>query len=112
MKMKLLITTSLALIAVSGCSLFPTVKPLEVNTIALPAPMYHPPLPMEIQATEVLFEVLTPEIMEEYLQLVKDGKAPAVAYYALTTTTIRKPFDEHGRDHPLHKEHLIDCRVL
>ena len=85
MKMKLLITTSLALIAVSGCSLFPTVKPLEVNTIALPAPMYHPPLPMEIQATEVIFEVLTPEIMEEYLQLVKEGKAPAVAYYALTT---------------------------
>ena len=48
------------LIAVSGCSLFPTVKPVDVNTI-------------------------TPEIMEEYLQLVKDGKAPAVAYYALTT---------------------------
>ena len=47
--------------------------------------MYHPPLPMEIQATDVTFEVLNPEIMEEYLQLVKDGKAPAVAYYALTT---------------------------
>ena len=85
MKMKLLITTSLALILVSGCSLLSTVKPVDVNTIALPAPMYHPPLPMEIQATEVTFEVLTPEIMEEYLQLVKDGKAPAVAYYALTT---------------------------
>jgi len=73
------------LIAVSGCSMFPMTKPIEVNTIALPAPMYHPPLPMEIQATEVTFEVLNPEIMEEYLQLVKDGKAPAVAYYALTT---------------------------
>ena len=87
MKMKLLITTSLALILVSGsgCSLLSTVKPVDVNTIALPAPMYHPPLPMEIQATEVTFEVLTPQIMEEYLQLVKDGKAPAVAYYALTT---------------------------
>ena len=87
MKMKLLITTSLALILVSssGCSLLSTVKPVDVNTIALPAPMYHPPLPMEIQATEVTFEVLTPEIMEEYLQLVKDGKAPAVAYDALTT---------------------------
>jgi|TARA_R110002020_G_scaffold120813_3_gene275130 hypothetical protein len=83
--MKKILISLGALIAVSGCSLIPTVKPVDVNTIALPAPMYHPPLPMEIQATEVLFEVLTPEIMEEYLQLVKDGKAPAVAYYALTT---------------------------
>ena len=41
------------LFTVSGCSLFPTVKPIEVNTIALPAPMYHPPLPMEIQAVTV-----------------------------------------------------------
>jgi len=73
------------LFTVSGCSLFPTVKPIEVNTIALPAPMYHPPLPMEIQAVDVEWKVLTPEIMAEYLQLVKEGKAPAVAYYALTT---------------------------
>ena len=72
------------LFAVSGCSLLP-VRPVEVNTIALPAPMYHPPLPIEIQAVDVKFEVLTPELMEEYLKLVKDGKAPAVAYYALTT---------------------------
>ena len=84
-KKKLLIISLGALFAVSGCSLLPTAKPVDVNTIALPAPMYHPPLPMEIQATEVTFEVLTPEIMEEYLQLVKEGKAPAVAYYALTT---------------------------
>ena len=81
---KILISISL-LIAVSGCSLLPTVKPVDVNTIALPAPMYHPPLPMEIQATEVTFEVLTPEIMAEYLQLVEEDKAPEVAYYALTT---------------------------
>ena len=81
---KLLISISL-LITVSGCSLLPTVKPIEVNTIALPAPMYHPPLPMEIQAVNVEWKVLTPEIMAEYLQLVEEGKAPAVAYYALTT---------------------------
>ena len=72
------------LITFSGCSLIPT-RAVDVNTIALPAPMYHPPLPIEIQAVDVTFEVLTPELMEEYLQLVKDGKAPAVAYYALTT---------------------------
>ena len=75
----------------TGCStlgviqdLMPT-KPVEVNTVALPAPMYHPPLPMEIQAVGVEWKVLTPEIMEEYLKLVQEGKAPAVAYYALTT---------------------------
>ena len=69
---------------ITSCSLLPT-KPVEVKTIALPAPMYHPPLPMEIQAVGVEWKVLTPEIMEEYLKLVQEGKAPAVAYYALTT---------------------------
>ena len=69
---------------ITSCSILPT-KPVEVNTIALPAPMYHPPLPMEIQAVGVEWKVLTPEIMEEYLKLVQEGKAPAVAYYALTT---------------------------
>ena len=33
----------------------------------------------------VEFEVLTPEIMEEYLKLVDSNKAPAIPYYALTT---------------------------
>ncbi len=56
-----------------------------MNTIALPAPMYHPPLPMEIQAVGVEWKVLTPELLEDHLKLVQEGKAPAVAYYALTT---------------------------
>ena len=30
---------------------------------------------MEIQGVEVKFEVLTPEIMAEYLKLVEEGKA-------------------------------------
>ena len=75
----------------TSCSTFGVMRdllpssPVEVNTVALPAPMYHPPLPLEIQAVDVEWKVLTPEIMEEYLQLVKEGKPPAVAYYALTT---------------------------
>lgn len=75
----------------TSCSTFGVMRdllpssPVEVNTVALPAPMYHPPLPLEIQAVDVEWKVLTPEIMEEYLQLVQEGKAPAVAYYALTT---------------------------
>ena len=47
--------------------------------------MYHPPLPLEIQGVPVKWKVLTPEIMEEYLALVKEGKAPAMPYYALPT---------------------------
>lgn len=70
----------------SGCSLFPkAVEPIEVVTIQERPPMYHPPLPMEMQLGEVVFEVLTPTIMSEYLKLVEEGNAPAKPYYALTT---------------------------
>lgn len=74
------------LVAMSGCSLLPTpTKPVEVVTIQEKAPMYHPPLPLEMQLTDVTFEILTPELMREYLELVEQGKAPAKPYYALTT---------------------------
>lgn len=61
------------------------VKPVEVVSIQERPPMYHPPLPLEMQLVDVNFEVLTPDIMSEYLKLVKEGKAPARPYYALTT---------------------------
>jgi len=57
--MKQLLTSIFLLIAVSGCSTLGVIKdlipakPVEVNTVALPAPMYHPPLPMEIQGVGV-----------------------------------------------------------
>ena len=70
---------------VSGCSILPKANPVEVKTIAELPPMYHPPLPTEMQLVDVKFEILTPELMEEYLALVKEGKAPAKPYYALTT---------------------------
>ena len=60
-------------------------KPIEVVTIAERPPMYHPPLPLELQMEDVDWEILTPEIMEEYLKLVEEGNAPRQAYYALTT---------------------------
>jgi hypothetical protein len=63
----------------------PKAKPVEVKTIAEMPPMYHPPLPLEMQLVNVKFEVITPEIMKEYLALVEEGKAPAKPYYALTT---------------------------
>ena len=70
---------------ISGCSILPKVNPLEVRTIAEFPPMYHPPLPLEMQLVDVEFEILTPELMQEYLDLVKEGKAPAKPYYTLTT---------------------------
>jgi hypothetical protein len=83
--MKLLLATSF-LILLGGCSLLPTsTKPVEVVTIQEKAPMYHPPLPLEMQLTNVTFEVLTPELMAEYLKLVEEGKAPPKPYYALST---------------------------
>ena len=82
--MKKLILSSI--IFVSGCSLLPqSTKPVEIVTIQEQAPMFHPPLPMELQLVDVDWEVLTPELMQEYLDLVEQGKAPRRAYYALST---------------------------
>jgi len=86
--MKILLTASL-IILMAGCSIFPfggnKTKPIEVVNIAERPPMFHPPLPMEMQLVGVDWEILTPEILQEYLRLVEEGKAPRQAYYALTT---------------------------
>ena len=86
--MKILLTASL-IIVMAGCSLFPIggtrTKPVEVVNIEERPPMFHPPLPMEMQLVTVDWEILTPEILQEYLKLVEEGKAPRQAYYALTT---------------------------
>ena len=86
--MKILLTASL-IILMAGCSLFPIggtrTKPVEVVNIEERPPMFHPPLPMEMQLVTVDWEILTPEILQEYLKLVEEGKAPRQAYYALTT---------------------------
>ena len=83
MKISLLIISSLFVLG--GCSILPKAQPVDVRTIAEIPPMYHPPLPLEIQGVPGKWRVLTPEIMEEYLALVKEGKAPAMPYYALST---------------------------
>tara|TARA_R100000742_G_C4221264_1_gene44989 strand:- start:114 stop:428 length:315 start_codon:yes stop_codon:yes gene_type:complete len=62
-----------------------SVKPVEVITIAEPIPMYHPPLPLEVQLVDVDWSVLTPELMQEYLLALEEGSAPRSAYYSLTT---------------------------
>ena len=87
MKLSLL----LILLLVSGCSMFgssrdiPEVEPVEVVTVVKKAPTYHPPLPNQINPVPVEWTVLNPELMQEYLDDLNEGKAPTNAWYALTT---------------------------
>jgi len=83
---KIAIIVSFILIA-SGCSMIqPKSKPVSVTTIAERPPMYHPPLPMEVQLDPVDWEILTPTKMEEYLDNLKKGEAPERAFYSLSST--------------------------
>ena len=79
------VAVALMLIVSTGCSLMPQTKPIEVITVAEPAPLYHPPLPLEVQLVDIQWRVLTPDIMDEYLKALDEGSAPPQAYYALTT---------------------------
>ncbi len=70
----------------TGCSMIPSqTKPVEVRTISEPIPMYHPPLPIEVQLVDVDWTVLTPDLMTQYLIDLENGSAPKTAYYSLTT---------------------------
>ena len=86
--MRFLFLSSLVLI--SGCSMFggspavPVVAPIEIVTVTVPAPMYHPPLPEAVMPAEVRWVVLNPSVMRAYIENYDVGDAPAVAYYGLT----------------------------
>ena len=85
------ILTFLVLLLVSGCSILgskrdiPEVAPVEVVTVVKKAPMYHPPLPNEIDPVPVEWTVLNPELMQGYLDDLNEGNAPTNVWYALTT---------------------------
>ena len=82
---KLAIILSLALVA-SGCSMMgQKVKPVEVKTIAERPPMYHPSLPYPMSLSKVDWEIMTPELMGEYLQNLEKGEAPRRAFYSLSS---------------------------
>ena len=84
--MKNLIIVSFTLFYFTACSVLPTQpKPVEVITVAEPMPMYHPPLPIELNIVDIDWEILTPRIMKEYLSDLEQGSAPPTAYYALTS---------------------------
>ena len=72
-------------IFMASCSLMDSVKPVEVRSIAERAPLYHPPLPYPMSLSKVDWEIITPELMQEYLDLVAKGDAPRKAYYALSS---------------------------
>ena len=80
----LLILASLTSCALVRPEPVPDVKQVEVVTIEKPAPVYHPPLPNQISPLPVEWRVLTPEIMQSYLDDLNDGNAPVDAYYGLT----------------------------
>ena len=79
----------LILLSFSACSLMgsegPSVEPIEVRTVEIPAPKYHPPLPSQVSFSEVKWKVLTPNTMEAYLEDLEAGEASVSAYYGLTT---------------------------
>ena len=84
--MKKIATIVSFILIASGCSLIPAkAKPVSVTTIAERPPMYHPPLPMEVQMDPVEWEIMTPERMEEYLTNLEKGEAPRRAYYTLSS---------------------------
>tara|TARA_R110000764_G_scaffold138833_1_gene226553 strand:- start:272 stop:661 length:390 start_codon:yes stop_codon:yes gene_type:complete len=82
---KIVIIVSLALIAASCSMIQPKAKPVSVTTIAERPPMYHPPLPMEVQMDPVDWEILTPDNMVVYLDNLKKGEAPRRAFYTLSS---------------------------
>ena len=69
----------LILLSISGCTSFslfgerkaqtmaPETKPVEVITVTRTAPIYHPPLPESIESASVEWRILSPDIMQQYL---------------------------------------------
>ena len=82
------------LLLINGCSSFslfgdkanqPQVKPVEVVSVAKRAPIYHPPLPEAIESAAIEWRILSPDVMQEYLNAIDAGEEPRVAYYGLTS---------------------------
>ena len=87
----------LLLLSINGCTSFslfgdrkekamvPETKPVEVITVARTAPIYHPPLPEAIESASLEWRILSPDIMQQYLQNLEAGEEPRIAYYGLTS---------------------------
>ena len=86
MKAIRIIFVSLILLTLGACSMMgERVKPVSVTTIAKQQPMYHPPLPMEVQMDPVDWEILTPDSMQLYLENLGKGEAPRRSFNSLSS---------------------------
>ena len=83
--MKNLLLISLSLMMASCSLMQSSIKPVQVKSIAERPPMYHPPLPYPMSLSEVDWEIMTPQLMEQYLQNLENGDAPRRAYYSLSS---------------------------
>ena len=83
--MKNLLLISLSFMMASCSLMQSSIKPVQVKSIAERPPMYHPPLPYPMSLSEVDWEIMTPELMEQYLQNLENGDAPRRAYYSLSS---------------------------
>ena len=83
--MKNLLLISLSLMMASCSLMQSSIKPVQVKSISERPPMYHPPLPYPMSLSEVDWEIMTPELMEQYLQNLENGDAPRRAYYSLSS---------------------------
>jgi len=83
--MKHLAVVSLAIFIASCSMLQPQIKPVQVKTIAERPPIYHPPMPYPMGLSSVDWEVLTPDTMQQYLDNLEAGNAPARAFYSLSS---------------------------
>lgn len=82
--MKNLIIIALV-IFLAGCATFDKKPdPIVVETRSNTIPVFHPPLPDKIDVEDVQWKVLTPEVMEEYLEAYKKGEAPVWVFYGVT----------------------------
>lgn len=81
---------------------------MEVRTIAEPAPMFHPPMPLELQLQDIEWEILTPSKMENILVEIEAGSVMPNAYYALTT----KGYESLSENMAENKRYLRDIIAI
>jgi len=74
-----------ATLGLSGCSWWQKiVKPVEVETRVESVKIFHPALPSEISLQNIKWKVLTPEILEKYVEDYKKGEVDPLVVYSLS----------------------------
>ena len=83
----------LLILFLSACSTTPerTVDRIDINKVYSTVEILHPPLPKPIPWKEVKWKVLNPEILQELLKELEEGKVSEreLVFYAVTTDTYK-----------------------